>query len=168
MKSLLCVLKATVGGASKALWSCCYWGLWHQGDSTYLTPLTIERLLELDHIFIRGGEATLHSCYYEAIYDKEAKAIIPPEQRAVLHKAACMESRNQNIKRMRKLGLEKWKRKSGYHRRSLVQTTFYRLKKIFSDRLRSKRTDSQDAEMMIRCAALNRMTSLGMPDSYAT
>ena len=56
-----------------------------------------------------------------------------------------MVSRNRNIKQMRKLGLGKWKRKSGYHRRSLVETAIYRLKKIFSDKLRSKRTERQDA-----------------------
>ena len=112
------------------------------------------------------GAYDFRACY-EAIYERRAKAIIPPKQRAVPHKDACMQARNQNIKRMRKLGLKRWKQKSGYHKRSLVETAFYRLKKVFSDRLRSKRTDSQDAEMMIRCAALNRMTGLGMPDSYA-
>jgi IS5 family transposase len=104
---------------------------------------------------------------YKAIYERGAEAIIPPKQRGVLHKQEWMVSRNRNIKQMRKLGLIKWKQKSGYHKRSLVETAFYRLKKIFSDRLRSKRVDAQDAEMMIRCAALNRMTILGMPDSYA-
>lgn len=104
---------------------------------------------------------------YKAIWDKGGEAIIPPKQRGVLHKQKWMASRNRNIKQMRKHGMDKWKRKSNYHRRSLVETAFYRLKKIFTDRLRSKRTDSQDAEMMIRCEALNRMTSLGMPDSYA-
>ena len=104
---------------------------------------------------------------YKAIYEKGGEAVIPPKQRGVLHKQEWMISRNQNIKQMRKLGLVKWKRKSGYHKRSLVETAFYRLKKIFSDRLRSKRVDAQDSEMMMRCAALNRMTSLGMPDCYA-
>ncbi|HET8669649.1 MAG TPA: IS5 family transposase [Candidatus Saccharimonadales bacterium] len=104
---------------------------------------------------------------YKAIYEKGGEAIIPPKQKGVLHKQEWMASRNRNIKQMRRVGLDKWKRKSGYHRRSLIETAFFRLKKIFSDRLRSKRTESQDAEMMIRCAALNRMTSLGMPDSYA-
>lgn len=104
---------------------------------------------------------------YKAIYDKGGQAIIPPKQRGVLHKQEWMQSRNRNIKQMRKLGLVKWKHKNCYHKRSLVETAFYRLKKIFSDRLRSKRCDSQDSEMMMRCAALNRMTSLGMPDSYA-
>ena len=104
---------------------------------------------------------------YKAIFERGGEAVIPPKQRGVLHKQEWMASRNRNIKQMRKLGLEKWKRKSGYHRRSLVETAFHRLKKVFSDRLRSKRTDTQDAEMMIRCAALNRMTNLGMPDSHA-
>jgi hypothetical protein len=104
---------------------------------------------------------------YKAIYERGGEAIIPPKQRGVLHKQEWMARRNRNIKQMRKHGLVKWKQKSGYHRRSLVETAFYRMKKIFTDRLRSKRVDSQDSEMMMRCAALNRMTNLGMPDSYA-
>jgi hypothetical protein len=103
---------------------------------------------------------------YRAIFERGGEAIIPPKQRGVLHKQEWMAGRNRNIKQMRRVGLDKWKRKSGYHRRSLVEAAFYRLKKIFTDKLRSKRTESQDAEMMIRCEALNRMTSLGMPDSY--
>jgi hypothetical protein len=104
---------------------------------------------------------------YKVIFDKRAKPVIPPKQRAVVHEQTFMKGRNLNILQMKKLGLEKWKKKQRYHRRSLVETAFYRLKRIFSDRLRSKRTDSQDAEMMTRCEALNRMTGLGMPESYA-
>jgi transposase len=104
---------------------------------------------------------------YKAIWERGGEAIIPPKQRGVLHKQEWMKSRNRNIKQVRKFGIEKWKNRSGYHKRSLVETAFHRLKKVFSDRLRSKRTDTQDAEMLIRCAALNRMTSLGMPESYA-
>jgi hypothetical protein len=112
------------------------------------------------------GAYDFRDCY-KVLFEKRAKPVIPPKQRAVPHKDAFMKGRNQNIRQMKKLGLAKWKKKQGYHRRSLVETAFYRLKRIFSDRLRSKRTDSQDAEMMTRCAALNRMTQLGMPDSYA-
>ena len=41
-----------------------------------------------------------------------------------------------------------------------------RLKRLFSDRLSSRREDTQSTEALIRCTALNRMTQLGMPDSY--
>ena len=46
------------------------------------------------------------------------------------------------------------------------ETAFFRLKTIFSDRLRSRSDDTQATEVMIRCVALNRMTKLGMPQSY--
>jgi len=35
-------------------------GSWHQVWFDLLTPLTRESLLELDHIFMDRGEATLH------------------------------------------------------------------------------------------------------------
>ena len=116
---------------------------------------------------VYGDGAYDYKVCYKAIHDKGGEAVIPPKERGVLHKQEWMASRNRNIKQMRRLGLEKWKSRSGYHKRSLVETAFHRLKKVFSDRLRSKRTDNQDSEMLIRCAALNRMTRLGMPDSYA-
>lgn len=112
------------------------------------------------------GAYDFRDCY-KAIFEKRAEPVIPPKQRAVLHEQTFMKGRNQNIKQVKRLGLAKWKKRRGYNRRSLVETAFYRLKRVFSDRLRSKRADSQDAEMIIRCEALNRMTRLGMPESYA-
>jgi transposase len=47
------------------------------------------------------------------------------------------------------------------------ECAFFRLKTIFRDRLRARRTDTQATETRMRCVALNRMTSLGMPESYA-
>jgi hypothetical protein len=66
-----------------------------------------------------------------------------------------------------KKGRKQWKRKSGYHKRSFVETVFMRLKPIFPDRLKSRTEERQKVESTIRCMALNRMTKLGMPKSYA-
>jgi hypothetical protein len=41
------------------------------------------------------------------------------------------------------------------------------LKAIFGEKLSARVFESQAAEAFVRCAALNRMTQLGMPDSYA-
>ena len=60
-----------------------------------------------------------------------------------------------------------WKKEAGYHRRSLAETAMMRLKTIFSDRLKSREWKRQETELRVRCAATNRMTSLGMPHSYA-
>ena len=102
---------------------------------------------------------------YRAIDQCRARAIIPPRRGSTLWKDDYLKGRNSNLRAIRKLGLKKWKKKVGYHTRSLVETAFFRLKRIFSDKLCSQRDETQITEVMIRCRALNRMTSLGMPES---
>jgi hypothetical protein len=60
-----------------------------------------------------------------------------------------------------------WKREAGDRRRSLVETAMMRLKTIFSDESKAREWRRQEAELRVRGAALNRMTGLGMPQSYA-
>ncbi|MEO1148676.1 MAG: IS5/IS1182 family transposase, partial [Cyanobacteria bacterium J06638_22] len=55
-----------------------------------------------------------------------------------------------------------------YHRRSLAETMMFRFKTIFGRSCASRKFDNQAAELFLMCAALNRMTHLGMPDSYAS
>ena len=76
-------------------------------------------------------------------------------------------ARDENLRRVRRVGRQKWKEESGYHRRSLAETAMFRFKTIFGDKLRARVFESQAAEAFIRCAALNKMTQLGMPESYA-
>lgn len=104
---------------------------------------------------------------YRAIHQKGARAIIPPRKGSTLWADDYLKERNTNLRAVRKHGLKKWKKKVGYHRRSLVETAFFRLKRIFSEKLRSQRDETQTTEVMIRCRILNQMTQLGMPDSYA-
>jgi hypothetical protein len=70
------------------------------------------------------------------------------------------------MRRIAEIGRKAWKVETGYHRRSLAETTMYRMKTIFGDDLQSREEERQKTEVAIRCAALNRMTHLGMPDSY--
>jgi IS5 family transposase len=70
------------------------------------------------------------------------------------------------LRRQRAVGRAAWKQESGYHRRSLAETAMLRQKAIFGDDLRARLVVSQRQEAFVRCAALNAMTLLGMPDSY--
>ena len=103
---------------------------------------------------------------YKAIDQCQARAIIPPRKGSTLWADKYLKQRNQNLRGVRKLGVKGWKKKSGYHRRSLVETAIYRLKTLFADKLKSREGDRQVTEVMTRCLALNRMTELGMPKSY--
>jgi IS5 family transposase len=105
---------------------------------------------------------------YEEIARHKARAIIPPRRTGRLHpKDERLRARDNNLREIRRLGRKKWKRESGYHRRSLVETQMMRVKTIFGSNLSCRRFHNQATEMTVRCAALNRMTGLGMPDSYA-
>jgi len=42
----------------------------------------------------------------------------------------------------------------------------FRLKTIFGDKLSSRLLKTQTTQALIRCLALNKMSHLGMPNSY--
>ena len=50
--------------------------------------------------------------------------------------------------------------------RSLAETAMFRLKTIFGGELSARLLETQTTQALIRCWALNKMTHLGMPDSY--
>jgi IS5 family transposase len=115
---------------------------------------------------------------YKAISERKAQAAIPPRRGARIWPAYRQAgkhgnsnepplARDEHLRRIRRIGRAAWKQEIGYHRRSLAETAIFRVKTIFGDRVRSRTFEGQGAEMLIRCAALNRMTHLGMPDSYA-
>jgi hypothetical protein len=41
----------------------------------------------------------------------------------------------------------------------------FRFKAIFSGKVRSRKFDNQAVELLLQCAALNRMTQIAKPDS---
>lgn len=107
---------------------------------------------------------------YDALAERGAKAAIPPRQDAKIWQhgncAGAPWQRDENLRAIRRQGRRRWKQDSGYHRRSLAETTFFRCKTLFGPTLRARAFSQQATELFIKVAALNRMTHLGMPDSY--
>ncbi|MCG8993671.1 hypothetical protein LH427_14775 [Laribacter hongkongensis] len=60
------------------------------------------------------------------------------------------------------LGWRLWKKRSGYHWRSLVETTMGRFK-LPGERLAVRQPERQVAEIHVRCAILNTFNRHGMP-----
>ena len=138
-------------------------------DATVVDPRLLPRQLKqverpVERVY-GDGAYDARACY-RAIHQRGARAIIPPRQGSAHWQDDYLKDRNRNLRGVKRHGANGWKKRSGYHRRSLVETAFFRLKTIFSDKLRSRRDDTQATEAMLRCAALNRMTGLGLPDSY--
>ncbi len=116
------------------------------------------------------GNYDARDCY-EAIRKKGAKAIIPPRKGARIWQHGNSKEqrldRDQNLRAIRKGGRKRCKEQSGDPRRSLVETGGFRLKTLFGDRLNARVFEGQASELFVRCRILNRMSGLGMPQSYA-
>lgn len=133
-----------------------------------LLEQTDDRGCQIEQVSGDGGYDTRNS--YEAIRKRGARATIPPRKGARIwqHGNSKQERhiRDDNLRSIRKYGRKRWKQESNYHRRSLVETTMFRLKTIFGGELSARRFDGQAAELFVRCAALNRMNALGMTHSH--
>jgi hypothetical protein len=107
---------------------------------------------------------------YDAINRVKAKAAIPPRRGAKIwqHGKAKSErhGRDENLRAIRRQGKKKWQQESRYHQRSLAETSVFRYKAICGEKLQTRKLENQFKEMFLKCALLNRMTHLGMPDSY--
>lgn len=114
------------------------------------------------------GQYDQRKCY-EAMNRHKAQGAIPPRKGARIWRHGNTKAerhvRDENVRRIRGVGRKQWKRESGYHRRSLAETTVFRYKGIFGDRVQARKVENQFAEMFIKCAALNRMAHLGLPQS---
>lgn len=64
----------------------------------------------------------------------------------------------------RKLGRSIWKKWSGYHRRSLVETQMGCFKRL-GERVMARDFQRQVTELQVRASILNRFTSLGTPET---
>ena len=100
----------------------------------------------------------------------QAEVLIPPRKNAHIWQHANTKAerlaRDENLRSIRRQGRKNWKQTSGYHVRSLAETAVFRLKTIFGGELSTRLIETQITQALIRCAALNRMTQLGMPQSY--
>ena len=109
------------------------------------------------------GAYDTRACH-EAIATRNAIAVIPTRRngRPWKEDTPGAQARNDILRVTRRLGRTIWRRWSGYHRRSLVETKMHCFK-LLGERVRSRDFDRQVAELQIRAAILNRFTALGTP-----
>ena len=91
------------------------------------------------------------------------KELIPPPRNA-RHRNTDRD-RDKSILEILGLGNDElarsiWGKLTGYNQRVLVETAFSRMKRLFGDRLFSKRSDNQSVENHLRCELINRMNRI--------
>lgn len=115
---------------------------------------------------VSGDGAYATKACHAAIAQRNAQTVIPPRKNAQTWKAPLVGAlaRNEALRACDRLGRSIWKKWSGYHRRSLVETKMHCFKRL-GQRVMARTFERQVVELHVRVALLNRFTQLGRPST---
>ena len=103
---------------------------------------------------------------YKACRQRQTIPIIAPRKGARLRKGLVFAHRNEAVKACKRLGGDIWKRWSGYHRRSLVETEMNCFKRL-GEKVMARRLERQVSELNNRASILNQFIEIGAPQTVA-
>jgi Transposase DDE domain len=114
------------------------------------------------------GAYDTQTCY-EAVLQRQATPTFVPRRTArpgtAKDPTGWRTARNCILRQIEARGRSVWMVLSGYTRQSIAENTMFRFKQLFGEGLWARRYATQRTEALVKCAALNRMTQLGMPET---
>jgi IS5 family transposase len=136
------------------------------GDAPTLPDL-LAQIPNDETILSVGGDGAYDTrdCH-AAIAGRGADPVIPVRRngKAWTKDGPGVDARNETLRAMKRLGRAIWKKWSGYHKRSLVETKMHCFK-LLGQRLCSRTFDRQITELKLRAAILNRFSQIGTPNT---
>jgi len=134
-------------------------------DESQIKPLLDQIDESIDHFTADG--AYDKTPVYEAIlaHSPASDIVIPPREDAVLSDKVA-QMRNRNLQEIKTQGRMQWQRERKYGRRNYSELGVQRYQRILGDAMHARDFERQKMEAMIGCGVINKMTSLGMPQSY--
>jgi hypothetical protein len=134
------------------------------GDAPML-PGLLAQIPEDEQIVSVGGDGAYDTrACHAAIAERGAEAVIPVRRngRPWTKDGPGVDARNEALRATKRLGRPIWKKWSGYHRRSLVETKMHCFK-LLGQRVVARTFDRQITELKVRAAILNRFSEIGTP-----
>lgn len=141
-------------------------------DTTQLVPLLDQVLAKHTVNTVIGDGAYDSKSNYLLARELGVALIAPPPKNAAEHNnmyhyqlydTPGWEDRNAVVRRVDEIGATAWKQEVDYHRRSLVENSFFRLKQLFGDKLKSRTEPAQYTEQCIKARLINRFNEIGLP-----
>ena len=93
--------------------------------------------------------------------------VIPPRREATPSGDEVLRQRDAAIVRIAEVGRRRWRKEAGAHRQARAENAMLRYKRILGEALRARKMATQATEARIGVSVLNRMTTLGKPNSVA-
>lgn len=97
--------------------------------------------------------------------DPDAVVVVPPRATAVPSETAETEptQRDRHLQCIAEKGRIGWQKMSGYNKRSRVEATIGRYKRVIGDGLRFRNDERRATEVTVAVHVMNRMLELGRP-----
>jgi hypothetical protein len=132
-------------------------------DASHVEPL-LDQLAEAPASFTADG-AYDRSAVLDAVLARnpDAKFIVPPCKGAVAGPTAATSptQRDRHVLWVEEHGRMNWQKASGYNKRSMVEATMSRYKRVMGDTMKSRDDARRVTEVVIAVKSLNRMRDLG-------
>jgi hypothetical protein len=170
---------AKYGGRGKRAWKKLHIGidesglivaeaLTHGSADDAKTAVDFIDVVENDIASFTADAAYDTTAIHDAVGARGANVVVPPIKTATVsrRRSTLPSARDRTIMRIKEIGRRRWKKESGYHRQARVENTFFRYKTIIGPGLRARHPKAQEAEALMACNILNRMTGLGMSESF--
>lgn len=134
----------------------------HSDDTKIAIDLLKEAPFPIDKVYGDGlyGAEKL----YRELWKRNSVPIIPIKKNVRYRQPGkpWMIYRDKQLSEIEGLGGDDlarslWKKLTGYHKRSLVETAFYRWKQLLGATLKSRKSENQAVEAKIKCQILNKM-----------
>lgn len=136
------------------------------GDAPVLPDLLAQIPQDERILSVCGDGAYDTKKCHAAIAERAAAAVIPVRRNGQpwTKEGPGVEARNETLRATKLLGRTIWKKWSGYHRRSLVETKMHCFK-LLDQRVAARTFDRQITELKVRAAILNRFSQIGTPNT---
>jgi hypothetical protein len=114
------------------------------------------------------GAYDARACY-ETVLQRGAAPVFVPRSTAQLcatkDPMGWRAARNRVLQEIAAHGRSAWRVLSRGTRQSVAENTMFRFKRLLGGRLRARGPKTQRTEALVKCAVLNRITQLGMPET---
>lgn len=112
------------------------------------------------------GDGAYHTKkLHEEVHNRNGVLLSPPKKQAkrwgkhaTTNDDPAYEFRNSQLRAIKEVGREAWKKRSGMSKRSYVESHMHRFKSVTGDRLSARSFDRQKVEVALRIKALNRVS----------
>lgn len=136
------------------------------GDAPTLPGLLAQIPTDETILSVGGDGAYDTRDCHAAIAGRGADPVIPVRRNGKpwTQEGPGVDARNEALRAIKRLGRTIWKKWSGYHRRSLVETKMHCFK-LLGQRVAARTFERQATELKIRAAILNRFSEIGTPNT---